>query len=197
MRLDIWKKEGILPVLLALAALAAASYYFLFAPEIRAIRGIKEEIARKDRDLAEAMALRAAVEGSRSGGGQRWDVRLRSWEERVPVSPDTDRLLSEIGGQAVRHRLKSFGLTVVQSTAEKAQPPAPPPAEGAAAESGMRLPEVRYRMTFRSTYLDLAEFLDDIPRMRRLLSVRSVSVQGERDSMVSTVEISAWHRGTE
>jgi Tfp pilus assembly protein PilO len=197
MRLDIWKKEGILPVLLALAALAAASYHFLLAPEISTIRGMKEEIARKDRDLAEAMALRAAVEGSRAAGGQQRDVRLRSWEERVPASPETDRLLSEIGGQAVRHRLKSFGLTVVQGSTEKAQLPASPPAEGAAAEGGMRLPEIRYRLTFRSTYRDLAEFLDDIPRMRRLLSVRSVSVKGEGDSMVSTVEISAWHRGTE
>jgi len=191
MPFDIWKKEGILPVLLGLLALAAASYRFVFAPEIAAVRGLKEEIARKDAEVAETMALRSAVEESRRSGEKSWDTRLRYWEERVPVSPEPERLLAEIAGQAARHRLRSFALSVV--SAEPA--PQVPPGEGAPAEKE-RMPEVRYRMTFRSTYRDLAGFLDDIPRMRRLLSVRSVSIKGEEGAMAATVEVSAWHRGT-
>jgi len=194
MRLDIRKVEGILPVLLVLLALAAASYRFLFVPEIRSIRGMKEEIARKDRELAEAVALRAAVERSRGGQRERWDERLRSWQERVPTSPETDRLLSEIGGQAVRHRLKSFELAAIDVAAGAARPGA----TGEPAAEGMRqLHETRYRMTFRSAYRDLAEFLDDLPRMHRLLTVRSVSVKGEGNAMTATVEVSAWYRGAE
>ena len=194
MPFDIWKREGVLPVLLGLLALAAASYYFLFAPELRTVRGLKEEIARKEAEVADTMALRTAVEESRGDGGKSWYLRLRSWEERIPVSPEPHRLLSEIGELAARHRLESFGLSVVPRD-PGGDPPQAAPEAGAPAKKE-RMPEVRYRMTFRSTYRDLAGFLDDIPRMRRLLSVRSVSIRGEEGAMVATVDVSAWHRGT-
>ena len=194
MPFDIWKKEGILPVLLGLLALAAVSYHFLFAPELRKVRDLKEEIARKEAEMADTMALRTAVEESRKSGGKSLDLRLRSWEERVPVSPEPDRLLAEIGEQAARHRLRSFGLSVVPGE-RGGDPPQAAPGDGTPAKEE-RMPEVRYRMTFLSTYRDLAGFLDDIPRMRRLLSVRSVSIKGEGDDMAATVEVSAWHRGT-
>lgn len=193
MRFDIWKKEGILPVLLGLLALAAASYHFVFAPKIAKVRALKEEIARKEAEVAETMALRSAVEESRRSGEKSWDRKLRSWEERVPASPEPDRLLAEIGEQAARHRLRSFALSVVSAEPEGGAPQAPA-AEGAPAEKE-RMSEVRYRMTFRSTYRDLAGFLDDIPGMRRLLSVRSVSIKGEEGAVAATVEVSAWHRG--
>jgi len=194
MRTDIRKKKRILPVLLGLLALSFASYRFLFAPELRAIAALREEIARKEVEVTDAIALRTAVEETRGGGGKLLDLKLRSWEQRVPVTPQNERLLAEIAEQAVRHRLGAFGLTSV--------PVSPPQAAGEAAADGaapgetVRMPEVRYRMTFRSTYRDLAEFLDDIPRMRRLLTVRSVAVRGEGEVMTATVEISAWYRGT-
>ncbi len=193
MPFDIWKREGVLPVLIGLLALAAASYHFAFAPKIAKVRVLKEEIARKEAEVAETMALRSAVEESRRSGEKGWDRELRSWEERVPVSPEPDRLLAEIGEQAARHRLGSFALSVISAEPAGGAPQAPP-AEGAPAEKE-RMPEVRYRMTFRSSYRDLAGFLDDIPRMRRLLSVRSVSIKGEEGAMAATVEVSAWHRG--
>jgi Tfp pilus assembly protein PilO len=54
--------------------------------------------------------------------------------------------------------------------------------------------ESRFRLTFRSTYRDLAEFLDGIPRARRLLTIRSVSVKEKEDAMAAEIELSAWHR---
>jgi Tfp pilus assembly protein PilO len=200
MAIDIRKKEGVLPVLLGLLALAALSYRFLFVPELRKVRDLREEVARKEAEVAETRALRTAVEESRDGGRESPGLRIRSWEERIPPGPEPGRLLAEISGQAVRHRLGSFGLTVVADDAEEAAPQEGAKGESAKGESasgdrkskGAR--EVRYRMTFRSTYRDLAEFLDDVPRMRRLLSVRSVSIKNEEDAMAATVEVSAWHR---
>jgi len=189
-----YRNEGILPVALGLAVLGVASYFLLFAPELGTIRSLRTEVAAKDAEVAEAMKLRAEVAQSRVGEGARWEERLRAWERRVPSTPDTERLLAEIGEMAVRHNLKVFGLTV------------PPPAQSTqggdpgAAEAGAPAPtkeeavETRFRLTFRSTYRDLAEFLDEIPRARRLLTIRSVSVKEKADAMAVEIELTAWRR---
>src|SRR3989304_282199 len=91
-------KEGILPVVLGLAALGAASYFLLFAPELREIRSLRAEIAAKDAEVAEAMKLRTAVAESRVGEGALWEERLRTWERRGP-SPPRRRGLPPGGGR--------------------------------------------------------------------------------------------------
>ncbi len=192
-----YRKEGILPVALGLAALGVASYFLLFAPELRTIRSLREEIAAKDTEVAEAMNLRTEVAQSRVGEGARWEERLRTWERRVPSTPDTERLLAEIGEMAVRHNLKAFGLTMAQAAGSAQGGAAPDPTvagAGASAQGKAGAVESRYRLTFRSTYRDLAEFLDGIPRAQRLLTIRSVSVNGKTDAMAAEIELSAWHR---
>ena len=191
------RKDGILPVALGLAVLGAASYFLLFAPELRTIHTLRAEIAAKDAEVADAMKLRTEVERTRVGEGAQWEDRLRTWERKVPSAPDTGRLLAEIGEMAVRHRLSAFGLTIAPAPGttqgEAAQDPAP--AGASTSTQGMEgTEETRFRITFRSTYRDLAEFLDGIPRARRLLTIRSVSVKEKEGAMVSEVEVSAWHR---
>jgi Tfp pilus assembly protein PilO len=192
-----FKKEGILPVVLGLAALGVASYFLLFAPELRTIGSLRAEIAAKDAEVAEAMKLRTEVAQSRVGEGAQWEERLRTWERRIPSTPDNGRLLAEIGEMAVRHNLKSFGLTVAPATGSAQAGGAPDPAAasaGASAPEKEGAVEARFRLTFRSTYRDLAEFLDEIPRARRLLTIRSVSVKEKADAMTAEIELSAWHR---
>ena len=186
------RKEGILPVVLGLAALGVASYFLLFAPELRTIGSLRAEIAAKDAEVAEAMKLRTEVAQSRVGEGARWEERLRTWERRVPSTPDTEHLLSEIGEMAVRHNLKAFGLAGVSAAGSSPGGSAPDPS--AAREGKEGAVESRFRITFRSTYRDLAEFLDEIPRARRLLTIRSVSVKEKEDAMAAEIELSAWHR---
>jgi len=190
-----FKKEGILPVVLGLAALGVASYFLLFAPELRTIGSLRAEIAAKDAEVAEAMKLRTEVAQSRVGEGARWEERLRTWERRVPPTPDTERLLSEIGEMAVRHNLRAFGLTVAPAAGSSQGGAAPEPVAGVGEPPGKEgAVEARFRLTFRSTYRDLAEFLDGIPRARRLLTIRSVSVREKADAMTAEIELSAWHR---
>ncbi len=192
-----FRKEGILPVALGLAALGVASYFLLFTPELRTIRSLRAEIAAKDAEVTEAMKLRTEVAQSRFGEGARWEERLRTWERRVPSSPDTGRLLAEIGEMAVRHNLKAFGLTVspVAGPAQGGVAPDPTAAGAGDPVQGKDVAvEARFRLTFRSTYRDLAEFLDEIPRARRLLTIRSVSVKEKADAMTAEIELSAWHR---
>lgn len=192
-----YRKEGILPVMLGLAALGAASYFLLFAPELRTIGSLRAEIAAKDAEVSEAMKLRSEVERSRVGEGAQWEERLRTWERRVPPSPDAEHLLAEIGEMAVRHNLQAFGLTVAPAAGSAQGGTAPDPAAasaGAPAQEKEGAVEARFRLTFRSTYRDLAEFLDEIPRARRLLTIRSVSVREKADAMAAEIELSAWHR---
>ncbi len=191
-----YRKEGILPVALGLAALGVASYFLLFAPELRTIGSLRAEIAAKDAEVSEAMKLRTEVARSRVGEGARWEERLRTWERRVPSAPDTEHLLAEIGEMASRHNLKAFGLTVAPSAGSAQGGAAPDPAAiaGALAQWKEGVVEARFRLTFRSTYRDLAEFLDEIPRARRLLTIRSVSVKEKADAMAAEIELSAWHR---
>jgi Tfp pilus assembly protein PilO len=186
-------KEGILPVALGLAVLGVASYFLLFAPELRTLRSLRAEIAAKDAEVAEARKLRTEVAQSRVAEGARWEERLRTWERRVPSTPDTGRLLAEIGEMAVRHNLKAFGLTVPPAAGGAAPDPTAA-AAGSPAQGKGGAVEARFRLTFRSTYRDLAEFLDEIPRAQRLLTIRSVSVRETADAMAAEIELSAWHR---
>ena len=193
-----YRKEGILPVALGLAALGVASYYLLFGPELRTIGSLRVEIAAKDAEVSEAMKLRTEVAQSRVGEGAQWEERLQTWERRVPSTPDNERLLAEIGERAVRHNLKAFGLTVAPAAGPAQGVAAPDPAaaiDGALAQWKDGAVEARFRLTFRSSYRDLAEFLDEIPRARRLLTIRSVSVREKEGAMAADIELSAWHRG--
>lgn len=189
-----FRKEGILPVVLGLAALGAASYFLLFAPELRTIRSLREELAAKDAEVAEAMKLRTQVAQSRVGEGAQWEEQLRMWERRVPSTPDTGRLLAEIGEMAVRHNLNVFRLTVAPAAAQEQAGGPAATGEGVPAQGKEDVVEVRFLLAFRSTYRDLAEFLDGIPRARRLLTIRSVSVREKADAMAAEIELSAWHR---
>jgi Tfp pilus assembly protein PilO len=190
-----YRRGGILPVVLGLAALGVASYFLLFAPELRTIGSLRAEIAAKDAEVSEAMKLRSEVARSRVGEGAQWEERLRTWERRVPLSPDAEHLLAEIGEMAVRHNLQAFGLTMAPAAGSSQGLAAPDPAAaGAPAQEKEGAVEARFRLTFRSTYRDLAEFLDEIPRARRLLTIRSVSVREKADAMGTEIELSAWHR---
>jgi len=193
-----YTKEGILPVALGLAALGTASYFLLFAPELRTIGALRAEIASKDAEVGEAMKLRAQVAESRVGEGARWEERLRAWERRVPPVPDNEHLLAEIGELAVRHNLKAFGLTAAPpaGSAQAGAAPDPTAAAGVPAPGREGAVEARFRLTFRSTYRDLAEFLDELPHVRRLLTIRSVAVKEKADAMAAEIELSAWHRKT-
>jgi len=77
-----------------------------------------------------------------------------------------------------------------------ADAPDPTAAAGVPAPGREGAVEARFRLTFRSTYRDLAEFLDELPHVRRLLTIRSVAVKEKADAMAAEIELSAWHRKT-
>src|SRR4030067_172470 len=125
------KKGGVLPLLGVLAALSAVSYFLVFAPKIREVPRLREE-----------------VEGRQTG----------------------------------------MGGTVEGPGAFT---------EGAVQEKNKFAEELRLRLSFFSTYRDMAEFVDGMPRMTRLLSRRSVAVREKDGEMEKTLELSEVYRERE
>ncbi len=207
--MDYFRKGGIVPLVLVLCALSAVSYLLVFSPKIREVRRLQVEVAAREAEMGSAVRLWGEMLTSEDEATRRLEERARDWRERVPEAPETDRLMAEIGRRAVLHDLRAFRLTVpVESgpggsgAVEVATAaPGAPSASGASAAAGTgqenpAMPqEVRLRLTFRSSYRDLAAFVDGIPRMKRLLSLRSLSVHEKDGAMESTVEISAYYGG--
>src|SRR3990172_8605650 len=54
--------------------------------------------------------------------------------------------------------------------------------------------EIRFRVAFFSTYKEMAAFLDGVPRMKRLLSIRNLEVSEKEGEMETTLELSAFYR---
>ena len=109
--------------------------------------------------------------------------------------------MAEIGRRAVLHNLKGFRLVVPEEgKAQKTGPGESPGPVSTAASPDAAEPqkakgfdELHVRLSFFSSYKDMAEFVDGIPRMKRLLSVRSLTV-GEKDGeMQTTLDLSAYY----
>ena len=116
--------------------------------------------------------------------------------------------MAEVGALVVHRQLREFRLSVsggmdAASAGGAAQGPvagAPAPGgtsgEGGAPESGPSFTEIRYRLVFCSGYRDLADFLDDLPRLKRLVAIRSVTIRETEGKTETALEISIFHRGT-
>jgi hypothetical protein len=187
----------VLPLLGVLAALSAVSYFLVFAPEIREIQRLREEVAVRQTEMGNALRLWGRM--ARTGGeeSRRWEEQVKAWRERVPETPKTDGLMAEIVRQVVLHNLKGFRLSILtDAKAEKSGTVEGPGAfaERAEREKNKIAGELRLRISFFSTYRDMAEFVDGIPRMKRLLSIRSVAVKEKDGEMETTLELSAFYR---
>lgn len=192
------RKERILAALGILAVLSAVSYLLLFGPKIKELARLKAEAAAKETELGNSIQMWGAM--ARSGGEEtrRWEEQVVAWRERFPENPETDRLMSEIGREAVSHNLKGFRLVLpADATKEKsgaAEGPAASAPEGAEQEKPKPYGEIRLRLTFYSTYRDMAEFVDGIDGMRRVLSIRSLVVREKDGEMETSMEMSAFYR---
>lgn len=194
------KREGVFPLLLGVALLSVASYLLVFSPKLRELRRLQAEVRSRTAEAGEALRLWGETAQAPGEGIRREEERVHAWRERVPDTPDVERLMDEVSREAVRHRLKDFRLTVpADAGGEKggggaAQGPGAP-GEGAEKERPKEFGEVRFRVTFVSTYKDMAAFVDGIPRIRRLLAIRSLSVRERDGEMETSLDLSAYWKG--
>jgi len=184
-------------LLISLVVLSALSYFFVFSPKIREVHRLQADVLIANADME--ASLKAWEEMSRAS---RSDIdilekRVAEWRSKVPDSPETEGLLTELGRHASRHRVRGFRLSV---PAEGQAAPAstvtgPSVASATAGEAPKDGPgEIRLRMTFFSTYRDMAGFLDGIPKMKRLLSVNKLAIREKDGEMETDMELSAFYR---
>lgn len=191
------KKGGLLPLLGALAALSALSYFLVFAPKIRELQRLREDVSVKQAETGAALRLWGTMTRTAGADSRRWEEQMKAWRERVPDRPETEGLMEEIGRQVVLHNLKGFRLSVpTDAKAGKSGAVEGPGASAEGWEQGQRKGEgeLRFRLSFFSTYRDMAGFVDGIPRMKRLLSIRSVDVKEKDGEMEASLELSAFYR---
>lgn len=191
------KKGGVLHLLGALLALSAASYFLVFAPKIREVQKLKEDVEAKQAEMDSALRLWGRMASTGDAEIGRWEEQVKAWRERMPESPDTDGLMAEVARNVVLYNLKGFRLSIpTDGKTEKSGTVEGPgvSAEGEEKERNRFAGELRLRLSFFSTYRDMAGFVDGIHRMKRLLSIRSVAVKERDGEMETTLELSAFYR---
>lgn len=194
------RKGKLLQVLGALAVLSVLSYFLVFAPKLREVRRFQAEVAGKENEMATSLRMWGAMARTAADETRRWEDHALAWREKVPGTPETDRLMAEIGRKAVLHNLKGFRLTIpTDGKAGKSGVAEGPGAavEGTEPDKSKAFGEIRLHLTFFSTYRDMAEFVDGIPGMKRLLAIRSLTVKEKDGEMETTLELAAFHRKPE
>ncbi|MBI5576119.1 MAG: hypothetical protein HY896_07105 [Deltaproteobacteria bacterium] len=188
-------KSPLVPVAGVLVLLTAVSYLLVFSPKIREIRSLRAEVAAKEAERGNA--LRAWGDMAQTAGkeGHGWEDSVREWKEKVPESHEMDRLMAEIARRAVLHNLGGLRISVPTDDKTAGSGAAEGPGAAHPAEQGKAngFGELRLRLVFHSGYKDMAEFMDGIPKMKRLLSVRSVAVKEKEGEMEATVDLSAYY----
>ena len=206
------------PLLLLVGSLAAAAVLlalFLFSPKVRAIQQLREAAAERQSRVSESLRQWSEMSEKRDERASAWEEALARAARRVPHGPELEGFMAELSALAVRHHLRAFRLTPSGAMGGAAGGPdqgpapvasAPEPQDGltpggadagASSAAGESPPtELRYRVLFTSTYSDLADLLDDLPRMRRLVTVRSVKVAMKEGALETALEISIFHRGS-
>ena len=184
-------------LLSALLVLSALSYFLVFSPKVNEVRRLEAEVAAANADMETSLKAWEEMSQTSRSDIDILEMRVAEWRSKVPESPDTESLLKELARHAARHRLRSFRLSAPAegpsaSVSAVAGPPvsSAPPGEGAKTGPG----EVRFQLAFFSTYREMAEFLDGIPKMNRLLSVNTLAIREKEGEMETDVELSAFYR---
>ncbi|GAB4372739.1 MAG: hypothetical protein Kow00128_21730 [Deltaproteobacteria bacterium] len=193
------KGREILLVAAGLATASALSYLLVFAPKFRELQQLQTEVIAAEAEMRKALEVWGEMSHTSRADIDRLEGIVLAWRDKVPESPETGTLLEEIGRQAVRHRLRALRLTVPEAASRETGSTVTGPGGTSAAEAEEAVREaspgeIRYRLVFASSYRDMAEFLDEIPRMKRLVTVRTLAIREKEREMETTLELSAFHR---
>jgi hypothetical protein len=183
----------------ALAVLSAVSYLLVFAPKIREVRRLQEDVEARQAETGNALRVWGRMTRTAGAETLHWEEQLKTWREKVPDAPEEDALMADIGRLAVLHNLKGFRLSIPPEAGAGAGaavegPGATASAEGTEEEKHRPDGEIRYRLSFLSTYRDMAGLVDAIPARKRLLAIRSIAVRERDGEMETTMELSAFYR---
>lgn len=191
------KGKEIFLVAVCLAAASALSYFLVFAPKFRELRQLQTEVLAAEAEMRKSLEVWGEMSHTSRSDIDRLEGIVLTWRDKVPEAPEAGNLLEEIGRQAVRHNLRALRLSVPEKSAveDRGTVTGPGGADNADGRAEKTAPgEIRFRVAFFSSYRDMADFLDEIPRMKRLVSIRNLAIRETGREMETTLELSAFHR---
>lgn len=196
-REKIAKLKEIHMLVLVLLALSAGSYFFVFSSKLAKVHRLQAEVVAANADMESALSAWDEMSRTSRSDIDILEKRVEQWRSKVPESPETESLLQELGRDATRHRLRSFRLSVPAERSSSMTGAVAGPSLGSEepGEGENRAPgEIRLQLAFHSTYRDMAEFLDGVPKMRRLMSVNTLTIREKDGEMETDVTLSAFYR---
>jgi Tfp pilus assembly protein PilO len=194
--LDGLRRKEIGYLLMGLTATCALAWFALYAPAIAELKRLKAQVSAQQEAMEASMRQWSEMRASKGVETEKWEASIRRWDERLPGEPKADELMAEIGAQAVKHGLADFRLSVPSEDGGAASSLGSALAGGDPAQDNVARPvEMKYEIVFRSSYHDLSAFVDELPRLKRLVALRSLRVKEDDDGMEAKLGISAYHRG--
>jgi Tfp pilus assembly protein PilO len=184
-------------LLLSLIVLSALSYFLVFSSKLAEVRRLQEEVRAANADMEASLSAWEEMSHTSRSDIDILEKRVAEWRSKVPESPETESLLTELGRHAARHGLRNFRLSIPAEGPSAAGSSVAGPSVVSAPqkeEAGDGSGEIRLLLSFFSTYRDMAEFLDGIPKMRRILSVNGLKIREKDGEMETDVELSAFYR---
>src|SRR3990172_1496441 len=188
------KRRGTLLVAPALAVSSALSYFLVFGPKFREVKRLQTELIVAEADMRKALEVWGEMSHTSRADIDRLETIVLTWRDKVPESPDAGTLLEEFGREALRQNLRALRLSVPEKTAPGGGSTVSGPGGGEKEAEEKTPGEIRFRVAFFYTYREMAAFLDGVPRMKRLLSIRNLEVREKDGEMETTLELSAFYR---
>lgn len=172
--------------------LSGVSYLFVFAPKLAAVRQLRGEAQNANEELSRALSAWQEIVHSSRGDIARLERLAATWDARVPEEPETERLMEEFVREAARHHLRSLRIEIPDDKAAVSTGTVSGPGQAEPEKKAME--EIPLNVTFSSTYRDMADFLEAIPRMKRLASVRSLTIRRHEGRMETKIRLRAFYR---
>ncbi len=173
-------------------SLSVLSYLLVFAPKLAAVRQLRGEAEKSNEELSRALSAWQEIVHSSRGDIARLERLAATWDARVPEEPETERLMEEFVREAARHHLRSLRIEIPED--KGAVPTGTVSGPGQAGPEKKAMEEIPLKVTFSSTYRDMADFLEAIPRMKRLASVRSLKIRRHEGRMETEILLKAFYR---
>ena len=189
-------------ILLPFILISSGAYLFLFAPKIKEIGRVTDELAAIEKKILDARILKSECDLPTDEEKRFWEeTKLELWSKIPPqenllsLMEDLAKIAKEVGIRDISFDLEKKGGA---SRLER-QPPVPSPMEAEAAPPGqitsleLKLDSFFLKTSFHCHYQYLASFSEGVERLPRLLEIESLQIKRELPMMAVELVLKAYY----
>jgi Tfp pilus assembly protein PilO len=183
-------------------------YAYLYSPKLGELKDLQNEISRKQAQMEdEVRKQNVAINISEDEMGE-WTRKIERVNMRLPDRENFEKLLYDIGKMARKMGLNDFKLEVETGNEEEepGKSSAPSSKQISVAKRQKVVVKKKWRkehlpvnaavlkIGFSSGYRELANFLEDITKNARAMSLDKIEVGRNGEKMIAKVTIKAYYR---